>query len=427
VRRVVTAALSVRTLAPCIRWSPEHRAPSLAYCCLVAERSARDGAPATPPLRQRATDAAKGLPPPPTPHCTSSQPWGRRPPLATSHSMAFQRPTNARPPANDVETVDLTLSSSPEPDRQPKQPQSQSQSQRQHNRYPDQPRLPSHLKKEHGKTPIRSNGASSSSSRSQIAAAAAAPHPLPSVSADHIRQIINSSPPQKIAQLLLDLCKSSPALSGAVARGLAPHSSWAQHTINDYQRRTGLPRVKSGLGKPSSSAATLLKPSPDNRSYGSPRTPHPKVPVKSELDTLEPESDDSLSDLDTLLEEHSRSNTAKSVAGPSSINRTATYYTPTSSHASRSGGRSALSVRVKPEPKDTAQSCMQCNKTIQPGTSCLFHVGRTKLGPNKIALWTCCSRPVDTAGCCAGEHMPLRESTRDPTPTSTGPKKPRLI
>jgi hypothetical protein len=341
--------------------------------------------------------------------------------------MSFQRPTNGRPPGNDVETVDLTLSSSPEPEPQPRQPQSQ----RQHHRFPVQQQLPSYLQGKHGKTPTRTNGASSSSSRSQIAAATS--HPLPSVSADHVRQIINSSPPQKIAELLLDLCKSSPALSGAVARGLAPHSSWAQNTINDYQRRTGLPRVKSELGKPSSSAATFLRPSPDHRSYGSPRTPHPKAPVKSEVDTLELESEDSLSDLDTLLEQHSRSTKGKSVAGPSSsINRAATGQAPTTIHSPGGGRQSALSVRVKPELKNTVQSCMQCNQTIQPGLPCFFHVGRTKMGSNKIAIWTCCSKPVNAAGCCAGEHMPLSESNRDPTPissapTPTGLKKPRLV
>lgn len=61
--------------------------------------------------------------------------------------------------------------------------------------------------------------------------------PLPLVDSDHIRQIVNTSPREEVTELLVHLCKSSPALSGAVARGLAPHSTWAKATIDDYMGR----------------------------------------------------------------------------------------------------------------------------------------------------------------------------------------------
>ncbi|OAG01291.1 uncharacterized protein CC84DRAFT_185638 [Paraphaeosphaeria sporulosa] len=336
--------------------------------------------------------------------------------------MSSYRPSNGKAPVDEVETVDLTFSS-PEPEPQPKQPHQQ----RQYDRYLTKQRVSGYLKKELGRTPIRANGASSSSSRHHTAAANIS-DPLPSVSAEHLRQIINTSSPQKVAELLLDLCKSSPALSGAVARGLAPHSTWAQNTIKDYQRRTGVAQVKSEVGKPSSSSGAIPGRTSENRSYESPRTPYSKAPVRSEVGKFKADSDDSLSDLEMILAQPSRSSRGKAVAGPtSSIHRAAPDETPPSSmHLSQP----PLPVRVKPEPQITALLCMQCDKMIQPGTNCLYHLGRPKMstqGSQKIQLWTCCNKPLDAAGCCNGDHIPLRESTYDPVPTLTGPKKPRLV
>ncbi|KAL5433017.1 hypothetical protein PMIN07_011395 [Paraphaeosphaeria minitans] len=337
--------------------------------------------------------------------------------------MSSYRPSNGKAPVTEVETVDLTFSSSPEPEPQPKQPHPQ----RQLDRYPGQQRLSSYPNKEPKRTPIRANGASSTSSWHHNAAANIS-DPLPSVSAEHLRHIINTSSPQRVTELLLDLCKSSPALSGAVARGLAPHSVWAQNTIKDYQRRTAVPQVKSEVAKPSSSSAANPGRSFEHRSYESPRTPYSIASVKSKVDNLEADSDDSLSDLEMIFTQPSRSSKGKAVAGSSSsLHRVAHGQTPTSSmHPSQP----ALSVRVKPELKATAPLCMQCNKMIQPGTNCLYHLGRPKMstrGSQKIQLWTCCNKTVSAAGCCNGDHIPLRESNDEPVPTSTGPKKPRLV
>lgn len=328
--------------------------------------------------------------------------------------MSFGRRTDGEAGGKDVETVDLT-SSSPEPEPKP-EPQRQPSSIP--NRHAGQQRFPTYLKNEKNLSHIRANGIPSpGSSRSRVPANIS--HPLPSVSADHLRQIINTTPPQKVADVLLELCKSSPALSGAVARGLAPHSAWAKNTIRDYQIRTGVPQVKSEPGKASSSSSSsaFTRPSPVKRDYQSPRPPQPKTPVKYEIDTLDPETDDSLSDLEALLEQPSRSSglSGSAVAGPSSSSHgAATSQTPT---------QPSLSVRIKPEPANTVPYCMQCEKTIQEGTPCRYHLGTltnvTKGNP-KIRIWSCCNKPPDGIGCCAGDHIP----TRDP---ATGTKKPRLV
>lgn len=334
--------------------------------------------------------------------------------------MSSYRPSNGKMAANDVETVDLTFSS-PEPEPQAKQAK-QPQPQQQHDRYSRQQQITSYAKKEHGRTPITKNGSAPSSSRQRMTSSNSSS--LPAVSADHLRHIITTSPPQKVTDLLLDLCKSSPALSGAVARGLAPHSIWAQNTIKDYQRRTGVPQVKSEVRTPHSSSAATPGPSTEHRSYNSPRTTHPKPAVKSEIEDLEADTDDSLSDLDTFLPSHLSK--GKAVAGPSSsFGHATTNQTPTS--ASRTS-EPVLPVRIKPEPKAIGLQCMQCEKLIEPGTHCFYHIGQRKTyaasNGRKFPMWTCCKAPIMAVGCCKGNHIPLRE------PKITGyteSKKPRLV
>ena len=48
------------------------------------------------------------------------------------------------------------------------------------------------------------------------------------IKSSHIKQMIDTSSHRALREVVLQLCKTSPALSGALARGLAPHSSWAQ-------------------------------------------------------------------------------------------------------------------------------------------------------------------------------------------------------
>ncbi|KAF2105803.1 hypothetical protein BDV96DRAFT_355436 [Lophiotrema nucula] len=54
---------------------------------------------------------------------------------------------------------------------------------------------------------------------------------------DHVYHIIRTTDPQAIQTVLFNLCKVSPALCGAVARGLAPHSTYAQSVIRGARQQ----------------------------------------------------------------------------------------------------------------------------------------------------------------------------------------------
>jgi hypothetical protein len=47
----------------------------------------------------------------------------------------------------------------------------------------------------------------------------------------HMEQIVNTTDSDALRGVLLNLCKISPALSEAIARGLAPHSTYAQALV----------------------------------------------------------------------------------------------------------------------------------------------------------------------------------------------------
>ncbi|KAF1968215.1 hypothetical protein BU23DRAFT_268669 [Bimuria novae-zelandiae CBS 107.79] len=332
--------------------------------------------------------------------------------------MAF-----GREPARDdmaIETVDLTLSSpSPEP-----QPRPRPQPPQQHAR---QQRTPVNPNVGRGVQQRKANAGPSRPPPSPGSALA-----VPVISEDHLRRIINTAPIGDLKETLVKLCRSSPALSGAVVRHLAPNSTWAKDTIEDYQRRTAASLVKPELG--SSSSAAFQRPSVTKYDYGHPTTPHPKAHVKHEVDTLDYESDDYSSDLEGFPPKSSRSSNfpTRTAAGPSPSYRATNDRNPAGDEVPHDHGNSTLSVRVKPEPSATASTCIQCNQIYQPGSGsrCHYHLGRIKVekqGSQKIKLWTCCERWEGRIGCREGDHIPLKEDRSNVNPGSTGSKKPRLL
>ncbi|KAL5119354.1 hypothetical protein ACEQ8H_002623 [Pleosporales sp. CAS-2024a] len=141
------------------------------------------------------------------------------PPSYASASGSQRRESSS----HEYDAIDLTLSS-PEPEQQ--------------RRLPQQQRVHSYFKGEPGSS-SRQNGTGQNPSRAHSRA----------VDPEHLAKIVKSTDYQVVEEVLLDLCLQSPALSGAVARALAPHSTFAQSLITTYlpgsQRSSGRPLVKT--------------------------------------------------------------------------------------------------------------------------------------------------------------------------------------
>ncbi|KAH7382621.1 hypothetical protein DE146DRAFT_681628 [Phaeosphaeria sp. MPI-PUGE-AT-0046c] len=156
-----------------------------------------------------------------------------------------------------VEAVDLTCSS-PEPE--------------QRSRSALQQQLPNHSKvhprsesanRRIRKHAVRTSGFSQRESSSDY------------VDPQHLARIIDTSSSTAIKSVLLELCKLSPALSGALARGLAVHSTFAEDLIKRHQHTQ---RVVHNTSLLMQDPSTSRSPSNNVRA---PHTPFNK-PVKSE-------------------------------------------------------------------------------------------------------------------------------------------------
>jgi hypothetical protein len=107
---------------------------------------------------------------------------------------------------------------------------------------------------------------------------APAAQPGPSIDPQHLVRILESCDVRALRYVLLNLCKTSPALSGAVARGLAPYSVFAQAIIKGQQRQP-----HHGSGSRTQSTTPRTQPAPDSSSRmrsTAPRTQPPFLEIE---------------------------------------------------------------------------------------------------------------------------------------------------
>jgi hypothetical protein len=122
----------------------------------------------------------------------------------------------------ETDTIDLT-GSSPEPAQRPRLPPQQQRLQTYFKTEPqDGPSGSARIKTEPKTSGIRSRGSQQRSRQ---------------INPQHLALIMETSSSQALKTVLLNLCKTSPALSGALARGLAPHSTFAQALIRQQRQK----------------------------------------------------------------------------------------------------------------------------------------------------------------------------------------------
>ncbi|KAF2746201.1 hypothetical protein M011DRAFT_88576 [Sporormia fimetaria CBS 119925] len=131
-----------------------------------------------------------------------------------------------------VEEIDLTLSSpEPEPTR-------------------SRDASSNRVKDESPRSQVSSNKVKAESDRPQIprfpneptVGSVILPEDLP-INPAHLTRIIDTTPREPLKAVLIQLCEISPAFSGALARGLAPHSLWAQDLIKHHNTSNPMPEA----------------------------------------------------------------------------------------------------------------------------------------------------------------------------------------
>ncbi|KAF1926402.1 uncharacterized protein M421DRAFT_422737 [Didymella exigua CBS 183.55] len=355
----------------------------------------------------------------------------------------------------NIDAIDLTLSS-PEPEARP---------QTQANRHLQQQQPARTVKQE----PRNSYRSTHSDSQRQGSTRASQQQPR-RINPNHVKQIIETSSSKALRSIVLQLCESSPALSGAIARGLAPQSSWAQALMRGQQahpyaqpqsqapikseprsnEQDVYERMKQRLGSSSgahSSNARLNTQTTASRlctrrptaihenSNGLRLPPSSQGPptVKREYQISPADSDDSTNIVDfPAMEREARKQEHRhhTNAGSSSRHQT-----------SASQSAEGLAVRQRSTHHHASDHkpklCVQCGELFnEVDTNCEHHPGRqAPARPGDVSQYTCCGMFEGEPGCKLGRHVSERTggmtNLKRPSPSLFGSshliKKPRVM
>lgn len=351
---------------------------------------------------------------------------------------------------NGHQTIDLTLSSpepEPEPRRQPQPRQQQMPPHRQAQLYFGREQRP------YGMPNVKMEASQPvTSARNHVAPQTARP-----INPEHIKQIITTADPRALQRVLLELCQVSPAFSGALMRGLAPHSTSAQSIISQHWIRSRQPDVKAQDDEDSDDiykAAKLrlarsVHPAQNHsnhhaqsreesrgralqESYGSSSTPRVKRETRG----------------------RSASNSDSELHLPGAYPRTTphlpTLRTPirtTPGHRPTFSQSPRLLTKVTPQPTSiskapapSTKTCIVCHEQfVDVNAPCVSHAGRKIRQVDGSVMWDCCGEDDDHPGCnFYGQHVTKEEPDGDgliqrkrpsvsPGPSRPTQKRPRAF
>jgi hypothetical protein len=340
----------------------------------------------------------------------------------------------------DVDTIDLTLSS-PEPEEGRRLPP-----QRQHlpSYFMKEPGADSRVKREQGAPGPRLNG-----SRSHT----------PAINPQHLARMLDTTEPRALKSMLLELCKHSPALSQAVARGLAPYSMYAQGLIKQHQANLrasaarpvkqekneaeiAYERTRQRLAAQTAargSSQTRAQPSsglPSAR--GSQPTPRPRNTHSNAFQSLPRmkverrfEVADSDSDQDQYIPDEFPVSTQRMKTERLPIRHTAS---PNTANRTRPIPLTERLARVQggTESNTATKSCTQCHKLVEDEAGlCLYHPN-PELEAAGLDECPDCIEPWSEEGCAVGMHVIEKDAHLDaqkrqqPSRSQSPSKRPRV-
>ncbi|KAF2275766.1 uncharacterized protein EI97DRAFT_71771 [Westerdykella ornata] len=223
----------------------------------------------------------------------------------------------------------------------------------------------------------------------------------------HLERLIDTTDRDAIKSVLLQLCALSPAFSGALARGLAPHSRFAQ----------GL-ETQGGSVRPHANLASSITPSPRPLSERIP-TPHNSKASNLLRQRIKDEhgSSPSTSNLPRGFPESPVFAPLRKPT-PTGTPRLA-FIKWESASASSSSSRTPSIQRTPISPSNTARksssgAILECDNCAlfyfeDSSDMCLFHPGRLKPvedgNGSQTWVYTCCKGGSSAAPCKEGKHV----------------------
>jgi hypothetical protein len=361
--------------------------------------------------------------------------------MAPSQAPAW----NSHNSSNGYQTIDLTLSS-PEPEQEP-QPRPQQWPQPR----PQQRLMQPYLKPERRPYGIANVGIEA---RHPMASARV---PARAINPEHIKQIIDTADPRALRKVLLELCQMSPAFSGALVRGLAPHSASAQGMISQHRMRSQQPRVKIQDEEDSDDLYEAAKRKLAKSAIPTPDRNRLSTPSRGDSASRAiPQPLGSLPIARVKREPHERSDSSSDgemrVPGayPQTMLHSTTLRTPIRKPSGHSyafnqtprvlNGVTPRSASIKKAPVHVTKICTVCHEQIDDvNAPCVSHTGQRVRQSDGSIAWGCCGEDIGSPGCeFNGQHMVEEEPKEDafvqrkrpsasPGPSRTLQKRPRAF
>lgn len=347
---------------------------------------------------------------------------------------------------NDFDAIDLTLSS-PEPESPPRTKEQVRAPPRQPQPYSRWPHSAPHVKQEpyhfprvkgeNGHLPrIRpepgqpSRVQKNSSPLATSSRAPGSPQETRQIHPNHLHAILATTNPQDLQRVLLELCQLSPALSGALVRGLAPYSITARSMINQHGRHTirepiplkdnerRLPWDTSY--KPQGNRLPWYRRPEDQTSQARQHTHTFQSTPQVEREPYRPSTPDdwrsfsgrpSTPSPDRELRRPGPS--AQKMARPN-VNRTPSQNLPKSSSTINRSSDTDTAIQkmagIQKATSNAASTCVKCHEpfsdVFQP---CIYHPGEKIKQEDGMIVWSCCYEDMLSVGCdFGGNHTAER-------------------
>ena len=326
--------------------------------------------------------------------------------------------------------IDLTLSS-PEPEPQAR-PQPRAPPRYTQTYFSREPRHYSMSRVKH------EAGQASGSVRRPVAPQRSRP-----IDPEHLKHIINTTDRHDLQNVLLDLCKISPAFSGALVRGLAPHSAFAQRMMDQHrtntqasgnyrfnesdsdgvsdddqyeEQREMMRKLAVQAGPPSHRTGAPLQTQHYNLPRPTPQYqgPHSVPRIKREYNGPFGYGSDNNPSFQGAYQQTALRPTA--IRSPlQNLHGSSPSIYRTSKQISSFQGPSD----VRKAPPAEVKTCIKCNEPFTGVAACIYHPGKEIMQPDGTVVWDCCYD--DSLGCqFAGEHT-TRKDLEDTSSQQNGP------
>lgn len=341
----------------------------------------------------------------------------------------------ARPQSNGdgTDTIDLTLSS-PEPESLPKE---QMHAPSQPQSYSGWPHSASRVKQESGHLPrIKPESVQPSrvqKNTSKLATSSRAtsgPQQTRQIHTSHLHAIISTTSPHVLRKVLLELCQVSPALSGALVRGLAPYSASAQNIMSQHRMYPQQSDTSARDDDESDVSYETWRPmigaspysSQGNRFPGQRlggQTSQPRQHTHAFQSTPQAGRDPFGPSTPTSDSELRRPGpSAQKAMRPNAI-RTPLQNLPRGSSTTNSTPDTYTVARPLLSPKKitakTTKTCIKCDEPFfNDSEPCIYHPGEAIEQENGKMVWSCCDEDMLSVGCdFGGRHIDESDGFED--------------